>query len=719
MSVLRGSDTLKQAYPKINSKFDALDAKDRELQSNIDTSNRNNAAEIERIDNRIDNIVSQAGDDNTEIVDARLGADGKARPTLGTLVREIHEEVVEPKYTDPIVIEGGIGSIPDNAAEGQVSVGLKGNTFTQIVKNGNFADGVNGWRGANSDISVKNGIMTSVGNGTHPNPRIEQVLQNSRNLTPGTKVFLKATVTVKNPSCKAIAIRAFTSGEIKFVTFARETSIANGKTYILYGIGTVPDGVDSLSVIQIVHEYSNAEESDGNSIEIKDVMMFNLTQEGLEHLSADEINKMTPNYLQTGTKSTVGAMRVKSVGKNLFDKNKTFTDRFLSAEGEWIIYPNRFTTHKIACKPNTSYRIIGGNRTTCRYEDNNGNLVGVTTTRTTVAPADARFMYVYYGFDIDLRDELMIIEGTNDIPYEPYRESNAYVVAADKDTGEILELRSLPNGTKDEVRDGKLIKRVSNNIDFKKLFNFTDISDLGTTLRFTATNIDRALPNLKHDTSYGQYVFLRNLNIPYIPNFSMDEEHYYIGAGGTTFFIFINKTKLTAQTHQALFEFLEQNQVSLTYQLAQEKIIELQPQSLTIYPNGTVYWEPIVKETAVYNNGISIDNGIPIKAIEKLYMTDGQTKTEIPIQNINIAPDGLSFTIVGATDGETYEYIYEYDSSLTTIPTMEIIANKNLKAIVRSTDKALTTLNSAVLDLNDFTVAMLLNHEMRLTLLEV
>ena len=38
--------------------------------------------------------------------------------------------------------------------------------------------------------------------------------------------------------------------------------------------------------------------------------------------------------------------------------------------------------------------------------------------------------------------------------------STAYVVAKDEQ-GKIAELRSLPNGVKDEIRDGKLIKRVS------------------------------------------------------------------------------------------------------------------------------------------------------------------------------------------------------------------------------------------------------------------
>lgn len=44
------------------------------------------------LNTRTNNIVAQAGTDNTEIVDARTGADSTVRQTLGTLIREIHEQ---------------------------------------------------------------------------------------------------------------------------------------------------------------------------------------------------------------------------------------------------------------------------------------------------------------------------------------------------------------------------------------------------------------------------------------------------------------------------------------------------------------------------------------------------------------------------------------------------------------------------------------------------
>lgn len=59
------------------------------------------AAKVNDFENRIDNIVSQAGNDNTEIVDSRLRKDGTVAPTLGTHVRELATSVAEKaKQTD-------------------------------------------------------------------------------------------------------------------------------------------------------------------------------------------------------------------------------------------------------------------------------------------------------------------------------------------------------------------------------------------------------------------------------------------------------------------------------------------------------------------------------------------------------------------------------------------------------------------------------------------
>ncbi|SEM82000.1 hypothetical protein [Paenibacillus sp. OV219] len=59
---------------------------------------------------QINNIIGSAGSGNSEIVDARLGADGTARSTLGTLVREIHAQQIETA-TQSVTLAHGLNII--------------------------------------------------------------------------------------------------------------------------------------------------------------------------------------------------------------------------------------------------------------------------------------------------------------------------------------------------------------------------------------------------------------------------------------------------------------------------------------------------------------------------------------------------------------------------------------------------------------------------------
>lgn len=130
---------------------------------------------------------------------------------------------------------------------------------------------------------------------------------------------------------------------------------------------------------------------------------------------------------------------------------------------------------------------------------------------------------------------------------------------------------------------------------------------------------------------------------------------------------------------------------SLNYQLAEPVVTQLDPQPLTIFPNGTQYIEFGTKEVAEYADGINISNAeIPIKAmktLDKLHIEDGHWKrTAIDLANVAVSPDGLSFTIADAVNGETYEYSYDYDSALSTLPDLEVgepsLVTRNNRTIV-------------------------------------
>src|SRR5690606_38672853 len=69
--------------------------------------------------------------------------------------------------------------------------------------------------------------------------------------------------------------------------------------------------------------------------------------------------KHTPPFFR-GTKSTIGSARIKSVGKNLFDKNNIIQNKYVGTNGK--IYDSedgRFVSDWIPITPNVEYRIHG------------------------------------------------------------------------------------------------------------------------------------------------------------------------------------------------------------------------------------------------------------------------------------------------------------------------------------------------------------------------
>lgn len=313
----------------------------------------------------------------------------------------------------------------------------------------------------------------------------------------------------------------------------------------------------------------------------------------------------------SGTKST-NSVRVKSVGKNLFDKHN---------KEQWIFNstPGTFVTHEginalrvlryfrenwipFRGEKNTQYTVRVNMK-----EPNGLNIMGIsfsysdgTTIDKTVpttptfgnitATSQANKTLVKIGFGsagnrevfVDL-DSLQIEKGTTATTYEPYKESIVNVNLPEP-------LRSLPNGVKDEVNivNGKRTQRVS-------------------------------------------------------------EEGEELATPITTY---------------------------------------VEPQPLQIFPNGNRWVEFANKEVAIYNTGIHVANtNLPIKEmikVDKIGLQNGRWYREsVDLAGVTVAGDGLSFTIDGATSGpfEQYEFVYYYDSALSTLPELVIPDEPSLVTI--------------------------------------
>ena len=233
-----------------------------------------------------------------------------------------------------------------------------------------------------------------------------------------------------------------------------------------------------------------------------------------------------------------------------------------------------------------------------------------------------------------------------------------------------MQLRSLPNGVKDEfdVTGGKVTQRigVKTSVPSGTVINYADMATGG---QFVA-----------YDT-YGQVM--------------------QTGIKGDT---------LTADATQ------------LNYQLAEPVVTKIQPQILTAKAGDTIMWLPHVKEEKIYDSGLAVkDTTLPIKSLVEVTKINKETleRTDIAINTCTIAGDGLSFTSTALVDGDMVEFVYEYDQSLTTVP--EIVTKYVMSRTTQADEntKGVQLNNKAINELNDFTVAYLLNLEARITLLEI
>jgi hypothetical protein len=334
------------------------------------------------------------------------------------------------------------------------------------------------------------------------------------------------------------------------------------------------------------------------------------------------------------TKSTISASRLKSVGKNLLDY-KNITDRGVGSvtiiengieyEGNYYFvvpvsnlkigqpYVMSWTAEQIsgdvAILPR--WRLAYTDGTNSSYQAVSGDAL---------TPSKAvKEIWLYSKVSADVLKtrftDIQLEPGSVATAYEPYTESNAYVVATDSE-GKIIELRSLPNGVKDEINvtTGKATIRIGHKTDVASgtVINYVDMADGG--------------------------------------------QYYAWNNDGET------ETGIKGDT-------LEIDATSLNYQLA--KPIETPVQvsgTLVSYPSGTVYIEPFVADAGIYVDKMEVlYSDLPIKALEKISKVDFDTglETELDITKAVIAEDKLSFTHPDLTSGDIVFFVYEHGAEST------------------------------------------------------
>jgi hypothetical protein len=571
----------------------------------------------------------------------------------------------------------GILSLPKNAANGQVSASVKGNTYTNLLGTKGLGNSLDGWLNATNITIVDNYIDFDVSNVVAGQIPV--------NIIAGHTYF--------------IALEHFTIDTNRGLIIQLSNGTLNiGNTGVLFTTSPTPTRKGGIFTATAQGNNLRITRGVGDNIgknRARHIMLVNLT---LLNETETDINKLLAKYpYVNGTKSTISASRLKSVGKN-FNKcelSTLYKKEFKTSNNtsnDFRVYLlnsintsdiHSYTTfisgqfsRPITVSQSKKYYIrLGINGSA---QDNK-----ITFTDIPIFLESGTYTISFTGLTISVNNvnftSMQLEKGTVATPYEPYTESTQYFTAKDS-VGKIIELRSLPNGTKDEVRvsEGKLIKRVSDEV---KLWEVLDtVLSGGESENFYALSGSNILTNLFYESSTN-IQFARVNNYPgkgtsSYPEVQETDNYIWRITSTGTINIKIPKADIEGDFTVAKGQqWLQQKQVTLTYQLATPIEIPIQTSgSLVSYPSGTVYIEPFVADAGIYTDKMEVlYSDLPIKVLEKLSKIDFTTglETELDVSDAVIAENKLSFTHPDLTSGDIVFFVYEHGAE-GTLPETEI-----------------------------------------------
>lgn len=380
-------------------------------------------------------------------------------------------EMTIPTVSGPEVISGydSIFHLPANAvANGQINASVFGVTATNLAKD-SWATSLDGWSASGSLHSIVNGKYRVDRTGVS----IGEGQRDITNRLDKTKHYL--------------------------ITAHMSASGADGSFVRLYGNTATIKQTETINAGQSKRVgliVSPAEFGANTNFTLRMYTVANAVTEThqffIQEISAEEYAlgltalMQRYSYRTEGTKSTVSDCRLQSVGKNLFDDQK-FVEKakkhsgttFTTFDGEDIIQimPSGLTFVPIRLiegifNKNQQYTIsfLGrkiSNDTSVRFRFNytdgtSSDSQSITnqtayTHRTGISELGKTISFISIASGTPggiYAKEVQLELGNTATPYEPFKLAEQFISAGD-------DLRSVPNGTKDEVSDGKHIKRIS------------------------------------------------------------------------------------------------------------------------------------------------------------------------------------------------------------------------------------------------------------------
>lgn len=516
-----------------------------------------------------------------------------------------------------------------------------------------------------------------------------------------------------------LLLRGSTSGTQSIILQTINSPVLNTQ-YSLSGVGTLTSAITGL----IRFASSAYTPVIGDIIEYVEPMLINLTATygaGNEP-TKEQCDILFANYFE-GSDNVLGTGRVRSVGKNLFDKSEALLNRRVNnVNGNIEVQQDNSASNFIEISPNQAYYFYYGSTYTSReiafYDKNKTFISGIAGSAIISFTSPLNSKYVRLTVSIIELSNAYLVRGSTATTYEPYRES-------------ILQLTTTPlrsNGLiKDEIRKGtngyELVKRVgvgtlgseivTNGNNEAALFNFT-----GTRVAITQSieqvkaGTYSAKVAINDDAVSTKYIESPTLVVGkaylidfwyYIPSTITSPSLTVQDASGNTIATLSTTNAWTrfkilwvatssrlrirfsnsasGAVGQAVYyddasikELVTTDVVTtgsafaefgsnVNYTLATPTINPIAHAGLlNSNSNGIAYFEPIIADAGVYSTNLTVQlTDYPIASFESIRKYANGTYTELNIATAVIASGGLSFTHPDLVSGDLVMFTYAYN----------------------------------------------------------
>lgn len=639
------------------------------------------------LNNRINNIVGQAGTSNTEIVDARNSPERNTiYATLKDRLDAVDGDIFKSKFSAPATATAPIITLPNTAVKGKMEGSLKGNTLYNAVTNGDFRNGISGWSAvAGASISASNNILTvsAIASGS------TGVISSEVKTTP-KKWFVKIRINkLQDRTIMVRVARDATANVIRDINFA--TGIGIKDLYFTLSESDLSEITTGFSMyIRVAGaDVGKIMEIDGNS----GIFAIPISGTTYTDWTADQLNNLITGYWEgLGSSNPV---RAKAVGNNILDDAKIKLNTSITETGKEVPASDRFCYDFTRVKPNTTYSFNGTSGRLFFYDKDKSFIARTSSITPQISPSDAFYVRAFGTTSTQLGTSILG-EGSIATPYEPYTETELFCP---------VELGSVPSGVQDEFTfDGKYIQRTREvSVDLTAIADQTNVA-----LAVTGAFLDNS-PFVRPLTP--NVIVGGREQIPYTSPAQVDSIEnvgkYYTMDNQKLYLIFAKGTTLE-QAKLALVN------TKVRYQIATPKETQYPASNLISEPSGNICVESAIKVVRPYTTNIV--TGVKIKNLISVTKVDGENRVPILLSLVNVAVDRLSATILNASSGDMYEL--EYETFGATLPTLEYSYPSNLNAQVQGNTEGLKDIDQTLKDFINYQKVANLQFDMRIALLE-